>query len=251
MIPFKRAPVTWSLIGLMGLTFLMTFAGAASIVLRLTFVPSEALSHPWTFVTYAVAVLSGGNGFFWVLMALLWLYQIGTQLEGQLTSTSYAILFGIFTLLGSIGVFALSGIAQGGILAGGLVPVSGITTVWCARNRSGQVMFFGIIPIPTPVLAAVTASIAFFSVGSMHPILGIAGALPAALGWFWGLGKLPMPSVRGRTFYADKRIDKETLKREEKRQNDYFEKVREKETERAERERLRKLFESSLEDDQK
>lgn len=245
----RQAPVTWSFIAAMAVGFLLTFFGAASFVQLLAFQADAALARPWSFLTYPFAILQPGSAFFFLLLSGLWLYQMGSAVERDLGAQRYLGVFFGFALLGSLAVWLFSGLApRAGALYGGLLPVGALTMIWAARNSHAQVMFFGLVPVTAKVLAAITAGIVFFGIGSMHPIYGLAALLPLALAWFWALDRLPLRYPVGGSTYNPARVDRKLIAREEARDREYRNRVREKEKEREERERLRRLFESSLSD---
>lgn len=200
------------------------------------------LSQPWTLVTYPLAMSGAGDALFWHLITCFWLYSMGSTLEPSLGSRGVVLAFVALALIG--GLSMLLGVAVLGLgsyaLAGPFLAVASLSVLWGARFQGSQVRMMGIIPITGLWIAILSAVLVFFSLGSGAPLLGLFALIAPAVAWFAGIGKLPLP--------GPSRPRRET-KQERAEFNEFIGKVRDREKDREERERLRKLFESSVADE--
>jgi len=237
---FRQAPATATILGLAVLTFLLGFLQIPAVA-ELAFSANRATSAPWTLLTYPFAQSLGGSGFLFVVLGLLWLWQFGSWVEQHLGTSRFVLTWLGFTLAGSALVYVggMAGLGRG-VLAGTILPASCLTMIWCARNSGAQVMFFGLVPLKTQILALITAGFVLFGLGTPYPALGFLLLIPLAVAYFViGQGKSPV-----------RRTDP-TQKRQHEKQMKFVDKAMDRQKEREERERLRKLFESSLDDDRR
>lgn len=237
---FRQAPATATILGLAVFTFLLGFL-QVPLVAELAFTASKATSAPWTFLTYPFAQSLGGSGFLFVVLGLLWLWQFGSWVEQHLGTNRFILTWLGFTLVGSALVYlgGLAGLGRG-LLAGTILPASCLTMIWCARNSGAQVMFFGLVPVKTQFLALITAGFVLFGLGTPYPAIGLILLIPLAVAYFViGAGQTPI------------RRGDPTKKRQHEKDMKFVDKARDRQREREERERLRKLFESSLDDDRR
>jgi membrane associated rhomboid family serine protease len=212
----------------------------------LLMVTPDSLVRPWSFFTYPwTANPLAGYGLLFFIFFLMWMFWVGTSLERQMGSKMYILLWFIIVLISGITMWLgalLLNINAG--LGGPYLPVSALSVVWCARNQTAIIRLWGILPLSGKWLALLLAGMTFFSFGTGVPLYGAIALIPLALGWFYGLGKLPqLEARRGREKVR-------TTRGQVAYDDTYFTDVQRREKEREERERLRKLFEGSLSDDE-
>jgi membrane associated rhomboid family serine protease len=199
---------------------------------------------PWSFLTYPFIGSGNGGELLFFLLLLFWLYMMGTGLEAQVGTRGLLGLFFGGAFLAGITYWLVSlALSSPGILTGAGLAVSMLTMYWAGKNRQAQASFFGVIPMPAPVLAGLIALLIVFGYGTGSPLRGLALLVP--LGIFFALGSdlIRLPSTASLS-------DKKEKKRKDEEFRDYMDKVKDREKEREERERLRKLFESSSKDDE-
>jgi signal transduction histidine kinase len=248
--PSRQGRATIGLLIAIGVGILLSFFLSGDpnrLPALLGFIPSEAFSKPWTFLTYPFVF--GGFGFiFFLAIFLFFFYQVGTQVEAEIGEKGMLLAFFGFTLIGSLSILAGSFVVPGGtVLVGPYLPIASIALIWGSRNRNQDIMFFGLIRMKAFWLAIILSVSVLFSFGTGAPLLGFFALIPLGLAWMYGDNKLPIPY--GRFDPRAKKLEKQARQREEKRSQEYLDKAKDKQKEREERERLRKLFESSLDDD--
>ncbi len=245
---FNRNPAVFTIIGLMAVCFVLSWFGLSDFFgPRLAF-SGSILSQPWSLLTYPFASFGVGSGLLFFLLALMWLYWAGSSIENELGTRRFALVWVAATLAYALMAWVGSLVIRVPVaLVGGFLPVSAITMLWCARNPAGRILLLAIFPVTGNILAAITAALVLFSMGDQHPALGFMMLVPTALFWAWAGNRLPIrwPASYGR---ATAETAKEKRRREA-RDREYIDAVKDRERERAERERLRKLFESSIEDE--
>lgn len=243
----KVMPVTGVLVALIAVSFLVGWLASAGPGLPWTaeylgLNETSLLTKPWTLLTYPFAFV--GAQFIGALFACYWFWSVGSQLETDLKSDLYAY-FLIFSVVSHGLVLALAAMALGVkfYLLMPFVLASSITVLWGSRYPDLTVMVFGIIPVKAKWIAVISVGSILFSYGVGSPLVGVAICLPFILTALFGLNKLPLAYGPIRTKVKNKKADKEF--------HSFIDNVRNREKEREERERLRKLFESSLSDDDK
>lgn len=236
------APVTVAVVAILAASFLTSWMSQGRLLGEgMVFFPSNALEQPWTFVSYAFG--SAGN-FIGVLFACLWLWGVGGMVERDIGSAGFAAFWLIMTLLGSLAYYA------GYLLLGGpeplfgpYVPLAATTVAWGTRYPHVQVLFMFVVRIEARWIAWISAGIVFF--GTMNPRLAIFAISPLILAHLFAANKLPIRY--GRSAPSSGGAPKAPRWASDK----YVADVKAREKEREERERLRKLFESSVEEDDK
>lgn len=193
----------------------------------------EVARQPWTVLTYPFFQASE---FVWFVILLLWLYSIGGGVERELGSRRYTIFWIASSLTGALlFMLGVSVAGMAGMLFGALLPISAVTTVWCARNPTSEVRMFCVLPITGQILGWVTAGVVLFDMGRIHPIVGVFCAANCALAYLFARGKIPAipfksppakAGPRGK-FYSE----------------EYYSDAARRAKEREEKERLRKLLE--------
>lgn len=241
------APATVGIIAALGVTFLLAWFGMRSVFGDLlAFSSDQALSRPWTLLTYPFASVGDGRGLIFFLFLLLWLWWVGSTLERSLGRSFYLATFGVLTLLGSLSMLVgglLTG--AGAVLLGPGLVVAALTMIWCAKFPEATIMLFMVVPFKGKWLAILTAALTLFGYGTGAPLLGAFALIPLALGWLFGAGKLPI----GTPSRGPSRVSKSEQKKKEVEHRSYMDSIRKKQKDREERERLRKLFESSISED--
>lgn len=239
-------PATLGLILALVSTFLLAWTGVApGLKDQLAFDASGGLARPWTLLTYPFYSSGDGNGFLFFVILALWLWGIGGDLERRIGAPRYlGIWFGA-TLIGGLAIgiaAAVMGMGQF-VLAGTLIPLGAITVGWGVLNPSATVQLMFVLPITGKWLAWLTYGIVLFGVGTGAPAAGVFACIPLALAHLYVLGRMP-----GLDFQRARSSGR--IRNAPKQSDAYFDDVRKREKERDERERLRKLFESSLKDDE-
>lgn len=198
---------------------------------------------PWSVFTYAFAYPGAGASIFFFLINLLWLFWIGSAVEAITGKTGLLIHYSVAIIMhGALGFIAAAALPPFA-LSGPFLAISWLTVLYAARAPEAQIMFWGLIPIKLKWLAVFIAVIDIMMSGSPNPIHGLIVTSPLLLAWFYGRDMLP---IRVGQSSGRKRKRKET-----KDFDRFYSKVRDKSKEREERERLKKLFEDSLDDDNK
>ena len=244
----KSVPVTMGLIITLVIAFLVAWASPNPILEPLIF--QGDWSKFWTAFTYPWGSF-GVEVIIFFLMGLLWLYSIGGDVEREVGPRFYAALFFVMTLLGAIGV-TIGGAVMNtkGMAMGDLIPACGITCVWASRRPNTMASFFG-IPIAAKWIGGLAVLMVLIPYGKSAPLMGLFAALPCLVGWLFGSGKLPIrfPNQWGSSTSTAHGKTKAERAKEQREFEGFIDNVRAREQERAEKERLRKLFESSLDDD--
>jgi membrane associated rhomboid family serine protease len=206
----------------------------------LAFLPSVATSKPWTLILYPFA--SSVAGFVGVLFSAWWLWGIGGSVERDLNTPRYVGFFFLIALLGALAHwFGAVLMNSEQALFGSFLPIAAVTVVWGTRNPDAIIQFMMVIPIPGKWLAWISGLMVFFSTS---PQLALFACTPLVLAWAFAADKLPIP------YRAVQRSRRVPGGRGAPTDPRYFDDVRKREKQREERERLRKLFESSLSDDE-
>lgn len=230
----QRAPFTLALAGSLILTALVGWVTQG----RTLFILALAPGQPWGVVTFPWAFSPLGSlfGTFFLIILVAFLFQFGSSLEREMNTSRIAAFWFLATV-----VFGGVGLALGAFLSGPVLPGAALITLWCARNRSAQMMLWGIVPLSGTWMAALVAASVLFSFGAGNPLIGVVLALPLGLVWLYGLERLPIAFAGGGTARRAKHLT--VVKGGTKYDDAYYENVKRREIEREEQERLRKLFE--------
>ncbi len=213
-------------------------------------------SNPWQLITYPFAYtpLADALAFMFFVCLIAWMVFAGMTVEREIGSLRFAILWLLMSLIPAllVGIYAsVGGSALG--FGGPFLPAAGLTVAWCTRYAKDTILLYGFIPMSGKWVAWITAAMVFFLYGAMRPEYGILAAGPLVLAWLYAANRLPIPYGRvggfGDGLGRSGRTHKENLKRTERMDRAYYDDVKRREQERAEREKLRKLFESSMDDD--
>jgi len=238
-----RAPVTVALVVAIIVGFLAVFMRMSPGILQnLAFFSLDALSKPWTFVTYPFLT----DSFISVLFACLWLWGIGGWVEHDLGTTRYLTVWFVFSALCALGLW-VGALATGspGILAGAWTPIAAVTIIWGTRNPDAPLTLMFVLPLTGRWMAWLSAAFVFF--GTIPPQMAPFAAAPLALAYFFAANKLPRISYKGgpRGIRGENASGTRRVYRQE-----YYDEVKRREIAREERERLRKLFEESVSEEE-
>lgn len=209
----RIGPATIGLIALGSVPFLLAWFGLKQLVDWFALAPVLALARPWTLLLYPLADVGNGSAIIGVLFLSYWLYMIGSSLEKEIGTGLLAAATGILTLAGGLAWWL------GGSL---MMPAAVQMAKW---------------------LAVLTAVVVLFISGSGAPLMGVFALLPLLLAFLYATNRIP-----GLKFGATV-ADVKSSKKQRQEFDNYMNDVYKREQEREERERLRRLFESSLDDD--
>jgi len=234
-----RAPVSRSLMVLLGATLLLYFllsgSRALGIFSSLAWTSADGLSRPWTLVTYCLA-WSGGPGALWTALWVgLALHYFGASLERTLGWRRYALFVGVITVAIPLALFLaaqLTPAANPIHLVSFAFPATGLLVGWAARAPEATILFWGLVPIRAKWLSLASVVFVLVSYGFGAPLRGIFAVIPLALAHFWMSGGLPLPT------FGAKRTGPEESAWERRRREE------------LERLRLKELFERSVREDE-
>jgi membrane associated rhomboid family serine protease len=204
------------------------------------------LTQPWTILTYPfVYVLDGGIGVFFLILTVMWMLWMGGPVERDQGPLRYGLIWVIFTLLGAISLLIGWNVARLEIPAfGPWIPLAALTVIWGFRNRTAAVSLFGVIPMNGFWVALLAVAMLFVDYARYSPVLGAIVCVPLLLAYAFAENKIP-----GLAYAVPKAVYKPS-KAQQLKEAQFFDDVRKREKERDERERLRKLFESSVDEEQ-
>lgn len=242
------APGTAIVIALSVASFFAAFLTNGKFTASIAFLGS--LNEPWRIVTWPFACDPLGFGFIWNLLAWAWFWWVGGALEREFGTSRLVIGFFVASLLGlaflCIGgsVFGLS-VIEPATYNGLLLGDAALTVYFGLRHRTAAITMFGLVQMNGPILAGVTA---------MSILLGYGGAYRQPMMGFFGCIHLIIAAMIARGSFAPRRVSTADtrsgrLKKTEMMSSEYYADVRKREQDRQERERLRKLFESSISDE--
>ena len=208
------APVTLTLLTVSILTFLANFftAGAVGPFLRenVAFSPLNVLHAPWTLLTYPV---DGSGSFLSLLLSGFFFYLSGSSLERGWGSVRFTVFFFALTAISALSLlagFALLHSRELPLLAGFMLPLSGLIVAFCMLNPEQTVVLY-FFPIKAKYVAWIVTGLTYFNAGEMmEPVLGLfaCGGLLAAFlyvrfGRQWAdIGSYTGPSTN-KTFFTN------------------------------------------------
>jgi hypothetical protein len=249
----QAAPITIGIIAsLIVFAFVWWFTGAKGME-NIVLGPGWQ-QRPWTLFTYPWAEMpfTDGLSILFFVFLIMWMFWVGGSAEHDLGPTKYAVLWISMILLPALFI-GLLGPMVGKVYgaAGTSLPVAAITMVWCVRNPAQTIMIWGIIPLSGRWLGWITVASTILLAGFGNPLMGVICALHLAVAAAFAANMIPFwtYSRGGSSFGKPKITDRPYLKKSERMDKGYYDDVKKREKEREERERLRKLFESSLDDD--
>lgn len=153
-------PLTWAVIGLNLLTFLLDFAGFPA-PLRLGFDTLSFPARPWTALTYPLV----GTG---PILALLvgayafWLF--GGSLERAWGGHDYLLFLALASVTSALGLWVGAVLLrEGAVLAGLWLPLAAATVAWSAIHPYERLLVYFAIPLEGRWLGILTAVLVFFS----------------------------------------------------------------------------------------
>ena len=244
---------TYTLIVVLGLCYVLAWVTKSDVFVHGMWFAGE-FTKPWSLLTYPFASAGIGGNLIWELLLLFWLYWIGGDLEREIGSARVFATFFVASVLGAISVFVawqfthntgVPGSPTGYMpLFGSLIPIGALTVAWGVRNQTACVRLWMVIPITGKWIAIIEAGLVLFVMGEASPIVGVFALGPLGVAWAYAANRLP-----GVPFGKSEIKSSRAAKATERREDSYYDDVYRRAKEREERERLRKLFESSLEDD--
>lgn len=236
------APVTIAIIGLIVAGLIGSLVAPTILSNRLSFRLDGLATHPWAALSYPFD--SGGN-VLTPVFAGMWLWWFGASVERDLGSARFAAFWVLVTALsaGAVGLGWIVGSTRG-VLLGPWLPIASVTVAWGTRYPEVPVGLMFVVSLAGKWVALLAGVLVLFGYGGGAPIVGVFAVLPLVGCYYFAadkIGFLPFRRAAG---------PRASWKAHERRDSGYFADVRKREKERDERERLRKLFESSLDDDQ-
>ncbi|HWD37863.1 MAG TPA: hypothetical protein VG944_03385 [Fimbriimonas sp.] len=246
----KNQPVTIGIIALvvLGTACAFMFHGLWVLDVLLT---NGSFRWPWSFLTYPFFYLNldSAIGLLWFIFILSWIYWISSSLERDLGAVKFALLWVASSVLVGICLCLGASLVSSPLVgAGPLVPFCSLMVVWAARNQTARVAVFGLVEVNGIMMVPLAALMELVEcsgfVGAAGPkYIGLFACLPMFLAYAFARNKLPgIP-------YAPSAMKPKVSKAQIQKEQSFFDEVRKREQDRAERERLRKLFESSVNDD--
>ena len=205
----------------------------------------SGLSKPWTLLTYPFAVTI--RGVFWFAISCWILHQFMSDLERRMGPSGVTIFFFAMTLLGGIGYYVGTVVAAGPSAREPTLNlmIEVVIFTWALLNWGSTIKLFMVIPVPCSVIFYLCIASVVIEHGLKSPLVGVFTALPLLVSWLYVTNRIAVmpfgkvPDVAG----------VKQKKKDDREFHDYMDKVREKEQDRKEKDRLRKMFESSLSDD--
>lgn len=238
---FKSNPTLLALIATMTLCYVYFWSTPTSPLLKAIYFNPAAptllniLFYPWA---------HSGPGVIYFILGMLWLYWMGGQVERETSSLTALIFFFASSILG---VAILPAFPNSLAITGEFIASAAFTAAVATRHPLQQVLLMGIIPIQLRWLAIGTTLALVFLYGFGTPLAGIATAIPCILAYLWAANKLPLKYSA--STQSARNVSKKEVKKDKEEFNKFIDDVRTREEKREENERLRKLFESSLNDD--
>ncbi|MHB8637366.1 MAG: hypothetical protein ACYC96_12930 [Fimbriimonadaceae bacterium] len=236
---------TYTLIALLGLCYVLAWVTKSDVFVHGLWFAGD-WTKPWSLLTYPFASAGVGGNLIWELLLLFWLYWIGGDLEREMGTARVFAVFLVASALGAVSVYVAWMLARGAgaPLYGSLIPIGALTVAWGTRNQTACVRLWMVIPITGKWIAIIEAGLVLFVMGEASPIVGIFALAPLGVAWAYAANRLP-----GFPFGRSSSRPSKAAKATERREKSYYDDVFRRAKEREERERLRKLFESSLDDD--
>lgn len=212
-------------------------------------------SQPWTLLTYpwAYSPFYDGLAILFFVFLCMWMFFVGGLVERDLGSVKYLLLWLVMILLPALFIILLGPVVGNkAIVSGMFLPEAGITMVWCVRNPKYPIMLYGIVPVAGKWMGWITAGATILISGAGNPIFGVVCSLHLIVAVLYAANMIPFWAYsRGGSLVGKRKLsDSPYLKKHERMGKAYFDDVKKREKERDERERLRKMFESSIQDDE-
>lgn len=184
---------------------------------------------------------------FMALMSAFAMWSLGRSLESDIgvsKSVVFALIVAVLTCLGAQLGATLLGMP--GSVSSPWIIVGAVWLTWSVRYPNTPVRLMFMAEVQGKWLGLVGAVIAMLAFRPYQISLG--AALPLGFAWAFAAGKLPFLAYG----LPVKRVSAPTGPRGIKAPRaDYYDEVKRRESERDEKERLRKLFESSVNEDDK
>jgi hypothetical protein len=242
----QLAPVTIGImVAFIGLSLIFWFTGMKHVS-SLTF-DYDWTRRPWTILTYPFAYMGLGNinTIIWSIVLLGWMNLACAGVERTIGTPKYAVLWIVLTIVPALLFWAGEAVVQqGSPLAGPFFPVAGISYIWARTHKDYQISIW-FVPLNGVWISWIIIAGVLFGYGMGAPLLGAFSALYLIPCHLYAENMIPFLP------YEIKGYQYRPSKQQREKEANYFADVADRRRQRAERERLRKLFESSLDDDKK
>jgi len=204
------------------------------------------MDAPWTLLVYPFydLIFDGLTLLFFVFL-IFWMVWVVAPTEREIGTLKFAVLWVIFTVLPPLLIYFGANALRCPFpdIYSPELPLAGMTFIWCLRNRTAQIRLFAVLPITGIWLAAFTVAVVFITHCQPNLLLGVLACVHLGLAYLVAENRIPWFAY-SRPFYHY--VPSKTARVKEER---YRDDVYNREKERQERERLRKLFESSIDDE--
>lgn len=210
------------------------------------YLPYNPESMPWTLLTYPF--VRGIDSVIWFALTCFITYQFLGDLERRLGPYGAALLFFAYTFLGGLCYFLGTLVFGPSAIAPTLnLTLELVVFTWCLVNPAAQIMLMFVIPVPTKVLMWLCVAGIVIEYGWSNPPVGFVTALPLLFAWPYATNRIPWLRFGDIPDLTSRKVEKQ----KDESFGRFMDDVKRREHERAEKERLRKLFESSLSDEDK
>jgi membrane associated rhomboid family serine protease len=176
-IGLQETPVTWGVLGINVLTFLLAFlgmrTGLAETLLKTLALQPDSHLHPWTFVTWP---LFAGVNLLGLLLNGYFTLQFGGSLERSWGAKVYGGFLAATTALTGLTLWLGMLILRAPLIEMEMwLPLTAIIVAWALLNRSQTVLVAMVLPMPALWAAWIGMALAFFhvSLSGRHPLLGL------------------------------------------------------------------------------
>jgi membrane associated rhomboid family serine protease len=180
-------PATMFLLAANVVTFLITFLmmrGPRDPFSWLVFNTDTWPNMVWTIVTWPLVADMSPLG---LIFGMLWMYWVGGSLERAWGLRTYLGFLAATAALSALSLWVGSRLLGTPVHVQGLwLATAPLTVAWCMINRREVIYFYGLIPVPAPLLAWLTVAMTFFSYsfGAHQPLFGLF-ALSGCAAAYW------------------------------------------------------------------
>ncbi len=236
-------PVTLTIVILLVASSLLQMGHIAPMFEYFGFFGS-AIPRIWTLLTYP---FTGSLGVVGLVLIPAWLMGTGGDMERD-HGFKGTILLWIIIALVSVAPFVILSLP----VATSALPIAAQTVIWGTRHPNNTVMMMGFIPMKAKWVAWLAVVSNFLAFATFGVVPAIAGSISCGIAFLYATNRIPrLPYALKGGSVAGPAPKKVQTRIAIKNEEEFYDEVYRRETEREERERLRKLFESSLEDDKK
>ncbi len=145
-------------------------------------------ARPWTWFLYPVLETSPIS----LLCQGLWLWIVGGMLERSWGSRNFAAIFAALTLIAAAAFVAAHYLFGPAVLLAGLIlPLSGLTVAWAALEPDMEVNLWGCLPLKAKLIALIDVLLVYFFFGFAYgPLIALFTVAAPAAAWIY-VRKLP------------------------------------------------------------